>query len=219
MNKLFLFVFSWMAIVSANLWANGPWLIYSTKEAGTERSLLLLNLEHPQYSFTETEADNDTWIHYNPKTKTVFRKIYYDNDNEIHRLSWGRNGRTFYLAYSQYNPLNSDNVGDHGVLLGTGSVVSWPNKGKSLGVSGQFPISLKFTLLRIDAGWTGDYLTTGSRRGSFFANWVGTLEVALTKALNDARTGLTTNQDAKEFIIDYFTNPARGYTQTADVEE
>jgi hypothetical protein len=49
------------------------------------------------------------------------------------------------------------------------------------------------------------------------ANWVGTLEVPLTKALNDVRAGLATNQAAKDWVIDYFVD--LGYTQNADVVE
>jgi len=208
-----------MAFASANLWAGGPWLIYSTKEVGSERSLLLVNLEDEQYSFTESDSDNDTWIHFNTKTKTIWRKIYENNLNEWHRMSWGRNGKTFYIVYSQYEYTDESRTCDHGVFFGTGTAVSWPNRARSIGVSGQFPAMIKFNLVRIDGGWTGDRLNGGSRSGAFQEAWAGALEVPLTKALNDARAGLATNEDAKEFIIDYFTDPARGYTQTADVEE
>jgi len=216
MNKLFFFVFSWMAFASANLWAGGPWLIYSTKEAGTERSLLFLNLGEPQYAFTENDTDEDRWIHFNPGTKTVFNKVYLGG-NEWHRLTWARSGKNFFVTYSQYENLAGD-VSDHGVIIGSGTMVSWPNRNRNIGISGSFAPSLKFTYLQIGGGWNGDRQTTGTRTASLL-NWTGTLEVALTKALNDARAGLATNEDAKEFIIDYFTNPARGYTQTADVEE
>jgi len=216
MNKVILLGISLLSLLSTSLWAGGPWLVFSTKESGTGRSLLLLNLEKAQYAFTEDEADNDTWIHFNPKTKTVFRKIYANNNNEVHRLSWGRNTKTFFVAYSQYDPLNSDEVSDHGVALGTGSLVSWPNRGRSIGITGRYPATLKFSMLRIDAGWSGDRLSTGTR-APWTANWVGTLEVAFTKALNDARSELATNQDAKDWLFDYFVS--LGYTQTADVNE
>jgi hypothetical protein len=220
MNKIPSLVFILLAFVSANLWAGGPWLVYSTKESGTEKSLLLINLEQAQYAFTENDSDNDTWIHYNPKTKVVFRKIYADNNNDVHRLSWGRSQKTFFVAYSQYGPLNSDGISDLGVWVGTGSLVSWPNRGKSIGITGKYPSTLKFTTLRIDAGWSGDRLNNGTR-GAYLANWTGTLETTLTAALNAAAEDLVSNQDAKNWIIVYFTDPARGwyYTQTADVEE
>jgi len=72
--------------------------------------------------------------------------------------------------------------------------------------------------LQIGGGWNGDRQTTGTRTASLL-NWTGTLEVALTKALNDERAGLATNEDAKNWIINYLTNPARGYTQAPDVVE
>jgi hypothetical protein len=205
-----------LGLTLPSLRAGGPWLVYSTKEAGTERSLLLINLGEPQYSFTEAEGDNDTWIHYNPKSKTVFRKIWSDNINDWHRLSWARSANTFFVAYSQYGPVDGNGVSDHGVFFGTGSLVSWPNKGKNIGISGRYAATLKFSILRIDAGWTGDRLGTGTR-APWMANWVGTLEVPLTKALNDVRAGLATNQAAKDWVIDYFVG--LGYTQNADVVE
>lgn len=216
MNKVILLGISLLSLLSTSLWAGGPWLIYSTKEAGPERSLLFINLEDQQYAFNETEDDEDTWIHYNPSTKKVFRKIYLIR-NEWHRLTWARSGKSFFVIYSQFENRTGNGVSDHGSALGTGSMVSWPNRGRSIGINGSFPASLNFTYLQIGGGWSGDRLTTGTRVASMI-RWIGTLEIALTKALNDARADLATNQEAKDFIIDYFTAPARGYTQTADVE-
>jgi len=136
MNKLCLFVFSWMAIASVNLWAGGPWLIYSTKEAGTDRSLLFLNLDQPQYAFTENDTDEDRWIQFNPTTKRVFNKVYLGG-NEWHRLTWARSGRNFFVTYSQYENL-AGGVSDHGVFIGTGIMVSWPNRNGNIGISGSF---------------------------------------------------------------------------------
>lgn len=216
MNKIILGVVAVLFLGFSKLHAGGPWLVFSAKESGTERSLLLLNLEDSQYSFKETDTDDDTWIHYNPKTKTVFRKIYLGG-NEWHRLSWARSGKTFFVMYSQYENL-TDGVSDHGVFLGTGSMVSWPNRNRNIGITGSFPASLRFTYMQIGGGWNGNQLTTGTRFASL-STFQANLEVALTKALNDARADLATNEDAKQWVIEYFTDSARGYTQTADVEE
>ena len=66
-------------------------------------------------------------------------------------------------------------------------------------------------------GWNGSALGTGSRllkQGS----WTATLDIALTKALNDARGALSTNLDAKTWIINYFVSTL-GYSIAPDVNE
>jgi hypothetical protein len=72
-------------------------------------------------------------------------------------------------------------------------------------------------MLLLDGGWNGSAMGTGSRQLKQW-NWIGTLDIALTKALNDARGTLLTNLDAKNWIINYFVTTLR-YTRTADVNE
>ena len=193
-------------------------MVYWTKDGTMERSLLLINLEQPQYSFTEAEVfDNDTWIHYNPKAKTVWKKIYNNNINEWHRLSWARDLKTFYVAYSQAEPLDGDGLCDHGVFFGTGSLSTWPGKKGNLGVAGRYPATLSFTYLQIGGGWSGDRLNNGTRFASRI-NFTGTLDVALTAALNGSRDILTTNKDAKDWLYAYFDGPL-AYTTLPDVNE
>ena len=203
----------------------GPWLVYKAVIDG-QGSIFPLNLGYdggPQFAFTEEDPDEEVNINYNPKTKTIWTEMY-DGDNTSnstqnwwHRLSWGRQGNTFGLLYSQYEVVGAEGTADHGVYFATGTCVAWPNKGKSIGVTGKYPQTLKFQILRLDGGWNGSALGSGSRllkQGS----WTATLDIALTKALNDARGTLATNLDAKNWIINYFVTTLR-YTQTADVNE
>ena len=209
------------------LHAGGPWLVYKGVIDG-QGSIFPLNLAYdggPQFAFTEEDSDEEVNLTYNPKTKKIW-KLMYDGDNtssgstqnQWHRLSWGRDGNKFGLLYSQYEVIGAERTADHGVFFATGACVTWPNKGKSIGVTGKYPQTLKFQMLRLDGGWrSGDPLNNGSRYLDQ-RNWTGTLDIALTKALNDARGTLSTNLDAKNWIINYFVTTLR-YTQTADVNE
>jgi hypothetical protein len=208
------------------LHAGGPWLVFKTVIDG-EGAIFPLNLAYdngPQFAFTEQDPDEEVNLTYNPKTKTIWKQMY-DGDNtssgstqnQWHRLSWGRQGNTFGLLYSQYEVVGGEGTADHGVYFATGTCVTWPNKGKSIGVTGKYPQTLKFQILRLDGAWNGSALGTGSRllkQGS----WTATLDIALTKALNDVRGTLLTNLDAKNWIINYFISPL-GYTQAPDVNE
>jgi hypothetical protein len=203
----------------------GPWLVYKAVIDG-QGSIFPLNLAYddgPQFAFTEEDPDEEVNINYNPKRKTIWTEMY-DGDNTSdstqnwwHRLSWGRQGNTFGLLYSQYEVVGAEGTADHGVYIATGTCVTWPNKGKSIGVTGKYPQTLKFQMLRLDGGWNGSALGTGSRQLKQW-NFIGTLDIALTKALNDARGTLSTNLDAKNWIINYFVTTLR-YTRTADVNE
>lgn len=209
------------------LHAGGPWLIYKAVIDG-QGSIFPLNLAYdngPQFAFTEQDPDEEVNLTYNPKTKKIWKKMY-DGDNtsssstqnQWHRLSWGRQGNKFGLLYSQYEVMGAEGTADHGVYIATGTCVAWPNKGKSIGVTGKYPQTLKFQMLRLDSGWrSGTPLTTGSRNLEQWS-WIGTLDIALTKALNDARGTLSTNLDAKIWIINYFVTQL-GYAQAADVNE
>lgn len=218
---LFLFFFG-----SLSIQAGGPWLVYTATIDG-EGSILPLNLAYdsgPQFAFTEQDSDEELNINFNSRTKKIWRKSY-DGDNtsdssrqnEWHRLSWGRQGNTFALLYSQYEVVGSAGTADHGVFWGTGTCVAWPNRGKSIGVVGKYPQTIKIQMLRLDGGWTGTALKDGSRQLKQW-NWVATLDVVLTKALNDARDNLSTNLAAKDWIIDYFVT-RKGYSRIADVIE
>ena len=113
--------------------------------------------------------------------------------------------------------MGAEGTADHGVFFATGTCVAWPNRGKSIGVTGKYPQTLKFQMLRLDGGWNGSALGTASRQLDQ-RNWIGTLDIALTKALNDARGTLSTNLDAKNWIINYFVRTLR-YTQAPDVND
>jgi hypothetical protein len=208
------------------LHAGGPWLIYKAVIDG-EGGIIPLNLAYdngPQFAFTEQDPDEEVNLTYNPKTKKIWKKMY-DGDNTSdsttqnlwHRLSWGRDGNKFGLLYSQYEVMGPEGTADHGVFFATGTCVAWPNRGKSIGVTGKYPQTLKFQMLRLDGGWNGSALGTGSRQLKQW-NWTGTLDITLTKALNDASGSLSTNLDAKNWIINYFVTQL-GYAQTADVNE
>jgi hypothetical protein len=206
-----------------SLHAGGPWLVYNFKAEGVNH-LLVLNLGYdngPQFAFKESDPDEEVSLEYSSPSKTIWKQTY-DGDNtsgsstqnQWHRLSWGRQANTFGLLYSQYEVVGSSGTADHGVFFGTGSCVSWPNKGTDIGVTGKYPKQIKIQMLRLDGGWTGVPLNDGSRQlnlGSFAAN----LDTALTKALNNVRASLSTNLTAKNWIINYFITTL-GYTQTAD---
>lgn len=225
MNKIILrFAFA-LAFFPSLIQAGGPWLVYKYI-AGQQGSILVLNLGYdsgPQFAFKETDPDEEVWLEFNPKSKSIWKHTY-DGDNtsvstqnQWHRLSWGREGNTFALLYSQYEVVVASNVADHGVFFGTGSCVTWPNKGRDIGVSGKYPNSISISMLRLDGGWSGSALGSGSRQveqGKFTA----TLDVPLTKALNAASAGLASNLAAKNWVIDYFVNTL-GYAQAADVND
>jgi hypothetical protein len=226
MNKYASVLAAGLILFLQPLHAEGPWLVYKAVIDG-EGAIFPLNLAYdngPQFAFTEQDPDEEVNLTYNPKTKTIWKQMY-DGDNtsnastqnQWHRLSWGRQGNTFGLLYSQYEVVGAEGTADHGVYFATGTCVAWPNKGKSIGVTGKYPQTLKFQILRLDGAWNGSALGTGSRllkQGS----WTATLDIALTKALNDVRGTLLTNLDAKNWIINYFISPL-GYTQAPDVNE
>ena len=226
MNKYTSALIAGLILSLQSLYAGGPWLIYKAVIDG-EGGIIPINLAYdngPQFAFTEQDPDEEVNLTYNPKTKKIWKKMY-DGDNTSdsttqnlwHRLSWGRDGNKFGLLYSQYEVVGSSGTADHGVFFATGTCVDWPNKGKSIGVTGKYPQTLKFQILRLDGGWNGSALGTGSRQLTQL-NLIGTLDIALTKALNDARGTLSTNLDAKTWIINYFVRTL-GYTQTPDVNE
>lgn len=226
MNKYMTSLITGLIFSLQPLHAGGPWLVYKAVIDG-EGGILPLNLAYdsgPQFAFSEQDPDEEVNINYNPKNKTIWKQIYdgdntsnSSNQNRWHRLSWGRQGNTFGLLYSQYEVVGSEGTADHGVFFATGSCVSWPNKGKDIGVTGKFPASLKFQMLRLDGGWQGNALGNGSRQLKQWS-WTGTLDTTLTKALNDAKASLATNLDAKNWIISYFVTRL-GYTQTADIND
>lgn len=224
--KKFIFGFTLaLASMPSLIQAGGPWLVYKSTYDGVN-TLLVLNLGYdagPEFAFTETDPDEETWLEFNPspKNKKIWKHIYDGNDdsdssmqNQWHRLSWGRKGNTFGLIYSQYEVVGSSGTTDHGVFFGTGSCVPWPNGKNSIGITGLYPKTLKFQTLRLGGSWQGNALGNGSRTLEQ-ASWTGTLDVALTKALNGVKDSLNTNLDAKNWIISYFVNTL-GYTQTAD---
>jgi hypothetical protein len=226
MNKYTSALIAGLILSLQHLHAGGPWLIYKAVIDG-EGAIFPLNLAYdngPQFAFTEQDPDEEVHLTYNPKTKAIWKQMY-DGDNtsntstqnQWHRLSWGRDGNKFGLLYSQYEVVGSQGTEDHGVYIATGTCVTWPNKGKSIGVTGKYPQTLKFQMLRLDGGWNGSALGTGSRQLKQWS-WIGTLDIALTKALNDASGSLSTNLDAKNWIISYFVTRL-GYAQTADVNE
>ena len=208
------------------VFAGGPWLVYSATIDG-EGSILPINLGYetgPQYAFRESDPDEEHNLKLNPKAKTIWKEIYDGNNNDDsslqnqwHRLSWGRQGRIFALLYSQYEFLGPDGTQDHGVFFGTGNCVSWPNRGKSIGITGQYPPTINIRMLRLDGGWRGSPLGSGSRQVKQW-NWVAKLEIALTKGLNDARAGISTNLDAKNWLINYYVQNL-GYRKLSDVNE
>jgi hypothetical protein len=222
MNKYASALFAGLILSLQPLHAGGPWLVYNFKAEGVNH-LLVLNLGYdnrPQFAFKESDPDEEVWLEYSSPSKTIWKQTYdgdntsASNQNQWHRLSWGRQANTFGLLYSQYEVVGSSGTADHGVFFGTGSCVSWPNKGTDIGVTGKYPKQIKIQMLRLDGGWTGVPLNDGSRQlslGSFTAN----LDTALTKALNNVRASLSTNLTAKNWIITYFVT-ALGYTQTAD---
>jgi hypothetical protein len=223
MNKYASALFAGLILSLQSLYAGGPWLVYNFKAEGVNH-LLVLNLGYdngPQFAFKESDPDEEVWLEYSSPSKTIWKQTY-DGDNtsgsstqnQWHRLSWGRQANTFGLLYSQYEVVGSSGTADHGVFFGTGSCVSWPNKGTDIGVTGKYPKQIKIQMLRLDGGWTGVPLNDGSRQlslGSFTAN----LDTALTKALNNVSASLSTNLTAKNWIINYFITTL-GYTQTAD---
>lgn len=226
--KKFIWGWVWVLILGSNwLEAGGPWLVYKSL-VGQQGSLLVLNLGYdsgPQFAFTEADSDEEVWLEYNPKNKTIWKHTYdgdntsnTSNQNQWHRLSWGRQGNTFALLYSQYEVVGSSGVADHGVLFGTGTCVAWPNKGKNIGVTGKYPSTINISMLRLDGEWqNGSAIGTGSRQVKAW-KYAANLDVALTKALNDAGSGLSTNLDAKNWIISYFVN-SLGYTQASPVND
>lgn len=225
--KNFLFGCVWVLVLgSSRLQAGGPWLIYTSTIEG-EGIILPLNLGYetgPQYAFRESDPDEEHNLKINPKAKTIWKQIYDGNNNDDssiqnqwHRLSWGRQGKTFALLYSQYEVLGPAGTQDHGVFLGTGSCVAWPNRGKSIGVTGLYPPTINIRMLRLDGGWSGSALNNGSRQLTQWS-FVIKLDVLLTKALNDARAGISTNLEAKNWIIDYFVKTL-GYTKLDDILE
>jgi len=226
MNKYTSALIAGLILSFQPLHAGGPWLIYKAVIDG-EGGIIPLNLAYdngPQFAFTEQDPDEEVNLTYNPKTKKIWKKMY-DGDNTSdsttqnlwHRLSWGRDGNKFGLLYSQYEVMGAEGTADHGVFFATGTCVAWPNRGKSIGVTGKYPQTLKFQMLRLDGGWNGSALGTGSRQLKQW-NLIGTLDIALTKALNDARGTLSTNLDAKNWIINYFLTTL-GYTPAPDVNE
>jgi len=206
--------------------AGGPWLVYKAVIGG-EASILPLNLAYdngPQFAFTEQDADEEVNLTYNPRTRKIWKKSYDGNNtsnsstqNQWHRLSWGRDGNSFGLLYSQYEVIGSAGTADHGVFFATGPCVSWSSQGTDIGVTGKYPKTLKFQMLRLDSGWQGSALGTGSRQLTQWS-WTGNLDTTLTKAPNAARGSLATNLDAKNWIIQYFVTTL-GYTQAEDVNE
>jgi hypothetical protein len=223
MNKYVSALVAGLILFLHPLHAGGPWLVYKAVING-EGGILPLNLAYdngPQFAFTEQDPDEEVNLSYHPKTKTIWKQMY-DGDNtssgstqnQWHRLSWGRQGNTFALLYSQYEVVGAEGTADHGVYIATGTCVAWPNKGKSIGVTGKYPQTLKMQMLRLDGGWNGSALNNGSRQLEQWNSTI-TLDIALTKALNDARGTLLTNLDAKNWIINYFITTL-GYTQTAD---
>ena len=226
MNKYASVLAAGLILFLQPLHAGGPWLVYKAVING-EGGILPLNLAYdngPQFAFTEQDPDEEVNLSYHPKTKTIWKQMY-DGDNtssgstqnQWHRLSWGRQGNTFALLYSQYEVVGAEGTADHGVYIATGTCVAWPNKGKSIGVTGKYPQTLKMQMLRLDGGWNGSALNNGSRQLEQWNSTI-TLDIALTKALNDARGTLLTNLDAKNWIINYFITTL-GYTQTADRNE
>lgn len=223
MNKLILGFVAVLALNSNYSQAGGPWLVFKAVIDG-EGGILPLNLAYdngPQFAFTEQDPDEEVQVNYNPKNKTIWKQTY-DGDNtsnsstqnQWHRLSWGRQGNTFGLLYSQYEVVGPESTADHGVFFATGPCVSWPNGKTDIGVAGKYPRTLNFQMLRLDGGWQGPALGNGSRQLKQW-RWTGNLDTTLTKALNDAKAGLATNLDAKNWIINYFVTRL-GYTQTPD---
>lgn len=226
MNKYAFALITSLFFLFQPLHAGGPWLVYKAVIDG-QGSIFPLNLAYdngPQFAFTEQDPDEEVNLKYNPKTKKIW-KLIYDGDNtssgsiqnQWHRLSWGRQGNTFGLLSSQYEVVGAEGTADHGVYFATGTCVAWPNRGKSIGVTGKYPQTLKFQILRLDGGWNGSALGTGSRQLKQ-GSWTATLDIALTKALNDASGSLSTNLDAKNWIINYFVTRL-GYAQAVDVNE
>lgn len=221
MNKYISALIAGLILSLQHLYAGGPWLVYNFKAKGGTYHLLVLNLDDPQYAFKETDSDEQVWLNYTSSPKRIWKHTH-DGDNtsgsstqsQWHRLSWGREGIKFGLLYSKYEVVGAEGTADHGVFFATGTCVAWPNKGKSIGLTGKYPQNLKIQILRLDGGWSGDRFTTGSRHLEFSSS-TGNLDTTLTKALNDARGTLSTNLNAKNWIINYFITTL-GYTQTAD---
>lgn len=214
------------AVFPALAQAGGPWLVYTAMIEG-EGSILVVNLGYstgPQYAMRESDPDEEHNLRFNPKTKTI-RKVIWDGNNqddsstqnEWHRLSWGRQGKTFCLLYSQYEFLSPDGIQDHGVFLGTGTCIAWPNGKRDIGITGLYPLTLSIQALRLDGVWNGDPLKDGSRQVKQ-RSFTGKLDIQLTKALNAARSGLDSNLAAKDWIINYFVS-SLGYTRLDDLEE
>lgn len=210
----------------STLHAGGPWLVY---QGGTKNDggFLLINLGYdsgPQYSSTENDDDEDANLRYryNKTTKkTEVWKITYDGDNANpgsiknawHRTSWGRQGNTFAVLYSQFEVLEANGVADHGVGFATGSCVLWPNRSGDIGINGRYPSTLNYQLLRLDGYWEGSALGSGSRQIKP-TNVRATLDVPLTRALN-LQAGLDDNAEAKDFILTWLV-ANRGWIRATD---
>lgn len=234
--------------------AGGPWLVY--KYVGTDDgALFILNLGYdsgPQFSFSEEDPDEDMWLNLtetrNRKGQITKKEIWKqtwdgnntdnfglfggDTKNKWHRLSWGRQGSTFALLYSQYEVIESTGVADHGVFLGSGACVTWPNtvgKGKnrvtrSIGIEGNYPETISISMMRLDGGWdipSGKTLPGyGSRQvkpGTFRAS----LDIDTTLALNQrwsnptTKASVDTNDEAKNWVFTYYRD-ILGYTPLPD---
>ena len=200
--------------------AGGPWLAYDFTMNGKSGGVWLLNLAYdngPQFTFSENDPDQHSSISTDPKAKTIWRTISTVQDS-WNRMSWGRQGNTFGVLYSQYEVIPSWGTADSGLFFGTGSCVSWPNRGKSIGITGLYPKTINCQHLRIDGGWQGGSpLNNGSRYVRQYTFKLGLLQ-ELTAALNAARESLATNQDAKEWTLNYYVNQLK-YRALPDVHE
>jgi len=210
--------------------AGGPWLVYQWGSK-TEGGLSFVNLGYdsgPQFTASEADDDEDTSLRFklNPSTKkTEVWLLTYDGDddnpgiqkNQWHRTSWGREGKNFILLNSQYEVVGVSGVSDHGVGFMSGKCVSWPNKGKSIGISGDYPLALIGEFRRIDGNWVGTPLGSGRRQVKSYSGKM-TLDIALTKALNDARAGIATTLDAKNWAIAYLVSN-RGFEQVPNEDQ
>lgn len=223
-----------------------------------EGTLFILNLGYvqdsdkaPQFAFTEADPDEDLWLNLKitlkidkkTKKRTVVKKEIFkqtwdgdntsvlNNHNQWHRLSWGREGNTFALLYSQYEVLEDNGVADHGVFFGSGTCLTWPNtvgKGnkkriRGIGIEGKYPETISISMMRLDGGWeipSGTLPGYGSRQvklGTFNA----TLDIGTTLALNQnwadptTKESVDTNAEAKEWVYTYY-DTVLGYDPLPD---